>query len=51
VLTDASGGSHKPEVNATFIQPFLSYTWKDSTTLTLNSESTRLERGPLERAH
>lgn len=37
---DASGGSRKPDVNATFIQPFLSYTWKDSTTLTLNSEST-----------
>ena len=37
---DASGGSLKPEVNATFIQPFLAYTWPDSTTLTLNSEST-----------
>jgi hypothetical protein len=37
---DASGGSRKPEVDATFIQPFLSYTWPDSTTLTLNTEST-----------
>ena len=23
-----------------FLQPFLAYTWKDSTTLTLNTEST-----------
>jgi hypothetical protein len=37
---DAGGGSLKPAVNATFIQPFLSYTWKESTPLTLNSEST-----------
>jgi hypothetical protein len=37
---DASGGGRKPEVNATFLQPFLSYTWKDSTTLSLNTEST-----------
>jgi hypothetical protein len=37
---DASGGTLKPDVNATFIQPFLSYTWPDSTTLTLNTEST-----------
>ncbi len=27
-------------VNATFVQPFLSYTWKTATTLTLNAEST-----------
>jgi hypothetical protein len=37
---DASGGGQKPEVNATFIQPFLAYTWPDSTTLTLNTETT-----------
>ena len=37
---DASGGSLKPKVNATFIQPFLAYTWPNSTTLSLNSEST-----------
>jgi hypothetical protein len=37
---DTGGGASRPEVNATFIQPFLSYTWKDSTTLTLNTEST-----------
>jgi hypothetical protein len=29
-----------PDVNATFLQPFLSYTWPTSTTLTVNSEST-----------
>ncbi len=38
-FADAAGGIH-PDVNQTFIQPFLAYTWKDSTTLTLNSEST-----------
>lgn len=27
-------------MNQSFFQPFLAYTWKDSTTLTLNSEST-----------
>jgi hypothetical protein len=27
-------------VNATFVQPFLSYTWKTATSLTLNAEST-----------
>lgn len=27
-------------MNQTFLQPFLAYTWKDSTTLTLNSETT-----------
>jgi len=37
---DASGGGQRPEVNATFIQPFLSYTWPDSATLTLNTETT-----------
>jgi hypothetical protein len=37
---DAGDGNLKPAVNATFIPPFLSYIWKDSTTLTLNSEST-----------
>lgn len=29
-----------PDVNATFIQPFLGYTWPTATTLTLNAEST-----------
>lgn len=38
-FADASG-RNRPEVNQTFIQPFLAYTWKDSTTLTLNTEST-----------
>lgn len=29
-----------PDVNATFLQPFLAYTWPTATTITLNSEST-----------
>jgi hypothetical protein len=29
-----------PDVNATFLQPFLSYTWPTATTLTFNTEST-----------
>lgn len=37
---DAGGPNDRPEVNRTFLQPFLAYTWKDSTTLTLNTEST-----------
>jgi hypothetical protein len=37
---DTSSGNGKPEVNASFLQPFLSYTWKDSTTLSLNTETT-----------
>ena len=39
-FADAGGHDDRPEVNQTFLQPFLAYTWKDSTTLTLNSEST-----------
>jgi hypothetical protein len=35
-----AGGGNRPDVDQTFVQPFLAYTWKDSTTLTLNSEST-----------
>jgi hypothetical protein len=38
-FADAGGPNHRPEVNQAFIQPFLAYTWKDSTTLTLNTES------------
>ena len=38
-FADANGDNNRPQVNETFIQPFLAYTWKDSTTLTLNSES------------
>jgi hypothetical protein len=38
-FADAGGPNRRPEVNQTFIQPFLAYTWKDSTTLTLNTES------------
>jgi hypothetical protein len=29
-----------PDVNATFVQPFLSYTWPTATTVTLNTETT-----------
>ena len=39
-FANAGGPNHRPEVNQMFLQPFLAYTWKDSTTLTLNSEST-----------
>jgi hypothetical protein len=38
-FADAGGANNRSEVNQTFIQPFLAYTWKDSTTLTLNTES------------
>ncbi len=34
------GESETPDVNSTFLQPFLAYAWPDTTTLTLNSEST-----------
>ncbi len=36
----ASTGYPSPEVNSTFIQPFVSYTTPDAWTFTLNSEST-----------
>jgi hypothetical protein len=39
-FADAGGHNDRPEVNQMFLQPFLAYTWRDSTTLTLNSEST-----------
>ena len=39
-FADAGGSHSRPEVNQMFLQPFLAYTWKDSTTLTLNSGST-----------
>jgi len=35
-----AGDSDRSEVNATFLQPFLSYTFPSATTLTLNTEST-----------
>jgi hypothetical protein len=38
-FADAGGSNDRPEVDRTFLQPFLAYTWKDSTTLTLNTES------------
>lgn len=38
-FADAGGPNDRPEVNQMFLQPFLAYTWKDSTTLTLNTET------------
>jgi len=35
-----AGSGDREDVNATFIQPFLSYTTKSATTFTINSEST-----------
>jgi hypothetical protein len=35
-----AGASDRSEVNATFIQPFVAYTWKTATTLAINTEST-----------
>jgi len=35
----STGGSGKYDVNATFLQPFLSYTTKTQTTFGLNTES------------
>jgi hypothetical protein len=35
-----TGSDDHPDVNATFLQPFLSYTWPTATTLTLNTETT-----------
>lgn len=35
-----AGKSGAPDVNNTFLQPFIGYTWPDSTALFLNSEST-----------
>lgn len=35
-----AGGSGRPPVNATFLQPFLSYSTKDGWSYTLNTEST-----------
>jgi hypothetical protein len=34
-----SGQRDRPNVNNTFLQPFLGYTWPDTTNLTLNTES------------
>lgn len=39
-LWSVAGESGRTDVNATFLQPFLSYTTKTSTTFTLNTEST-----------
>jgi hypothetical protein len=39
-IWSVAGEEGRPPVNATFLQPFLSYTFKTSTSITLNSEST-----------
>ena len=39
-LWSFAGSSHRANVNATFLQPFLAYTTKTYTTFTLNTEST-----------
>ena len=38
-FADAGGPNDRPEVNQMFLQPFMAYTWPDSTTLTLNTET------------
>jgi hypothetical protein len=35
-----AGESKRPNVSSTFLQPFITHTWPDSTGLTLNSETT-----------
>lgn len=35
-----AGQSEREEVNSTFLQPFLSFTWPSATSLTLNTETT-----------
>jgi hypothetical protein len=35
-----TGESDHSDVNSTFLQPFLSHTWPDTTALSLNTEST-----------
>ena len=35
-----AGKSDRSNVNSTFVQPFISYTWSNSTTLALNTETT-----------
>jgi hypothetical protein len=39
-IWSVAGSDDRPDVNATFLQPFLSYTWPSATTVTLNTEST-----------
>jgi len=35
-----TGDDDRPYINATFVQPFVAYTWPTATTITLNTEST-----------
>lgn len=39
-IWSVAGEGNRPDVNSTFLQPFLSYTTKDAWTFTLNTEST-----------
>ena len=39
-IWSVGGDNHDPNVNSTFLQPFISYTTKSHTTFTLNTEST-----------
>jgi hypothetical protein len=39
-LWSVAGNAGRRSVNATFLQPFLSYTWSTSTSVTVNTEST-----------
>lgn len=39
-LWSFAGDDDRPYVNATFLQPFISYTWPTATTLKVNTEST-----------
>lgn len=39
-IWSVAGEGSRPDVNSTFLQPFLSYTTKDAWTFTLNTEST-----------
>lgn len=39
-IWSVAGSDDHPDINATFLQPFLAYTWPSATTLTLNTEST-----------
>ena len=39
-LWSVAGTEARPDVSATFLQPFLSYTTKKSTTFSINTEST-----------
>jgi hypothetical protein len=39
-IWSVAGDNNEPDINATFLQPFISYTTKDAWTFSLNTEST-----------